>query len=136
MTTASEHQNATFGESAQPRIVVGVDGSPTSFEALEWAVHEARLRRAILEVTHVTFVPHDVLELDTLTDFSQRERSIIDTALAKARAMAPDVRVISRVADPPAAKALVNISREADLLVIGSRGTRNLQGVHAWLGKS
>jgi nucleotide-binding universal stress UspA family protein len=102
--------------------VVGIDGSPTSLDALEWAVREARLRKATLEVTHVTFVPHDVLELETLAEFSQRERSIIDTALAKAKAMGPDIRIISRVADPPAAKALVDISKDADLLVVGSRG--------------
>ena len=119
---ATENQNAGVREAVQPRIVVGIDGSPTSLDALEWAVREARLRKATLEVTHVTFVPHDVLELETLAEFSQRERSIIDTALAKAKAMGPDVRIISRVADPPAAKALVDISKDADLLVVGSRG--------------
>jgi nucleotide-binding universal stress UspA family protein len=119
---ATENQNAGVREAVQPRIVVGIDGSPTSLDALEWAVREARLRKATLEVTHVTFVPHGVLELETLTEFSQRERSIIDTALAKAKAMAPDIRVISRVADPPAAKALIDISKDADLLVVGSRG--------------
>lgn len=39
-----------------------------------------------------------------------------------AKAMGPDVRIISRVADTPAAKALVDISKDADLLVVGSRG--------------
>ena len=115
-----EIQNANIGEQAQPRIVVGIDGSPTSIEALEWAVREARLRGATLEVTHVTFVPNDVLELETLTEFSQRERSILDTALAKGKSMAPDVRIISRAADPLAARALMDISKDADLLVVGS----------------
>ena len=118
----AEIQDASISEPAQSRIVVGVDGSPTSLEALEWAVREAQLRGATLEVTHVTFVPDDVLELETLTEFSQRERSILDTALAKAKSMAPDVRILSRAADPPAAKALVEISKDADLLVVGSRG--------------
>jgi len=98
----AEIQDASISEPAQSRIVVGVDGSPTSLEALEWAVREAQLRGATLEVTHVTFVPDDVLELETLTEFSQRERSILDTALAKAKSMAPDVRILSRAADPPA----------------------------------
>ena len=121
-TLATEDENVGLGESAQPRIVVGVDGSPMSLEALEWAVGEARLRRATLEVTHVMFVPLDVLELETFSEFSHRELTIIDAAMAKAKAMAPDVRIISRVADPPAAKALVEISKDADLLVVGSRG--------------
>jgi nucleotide-binding universal stress UspA family protein len=120
MTT--EIHDASTSDSAQSRIVVGVDGSPLSIEALEWAVREAQLRGAALEVTHVTFVPDDVLELETLTEFSQREQSILDTALARAKSMAPDVRILSRTADPPAAKALVEISKDADLLVVGSRG--------------
>jgi nucleotide-binding universal stress UspA family protein len=118
----AEIQDASVSEPAQSRIVVGVDGSPTSFEALEWAVREARLRGATLEVTHVTFIPDDVLELETLAEFSQRVRSILETALAKAKSMAPDVRILSRAVDPPAAKALVEISKDADLLVVGSRG--------------
>jgi nucleotide-binding universal stress UspA family protein len=73
----AEIQDASISEPTQSRIVVGVDGSPTSIEALEWAVREAQLRGATLEVTHVTFVPDDVLELETLTEFSQRERSSI-----------------------------------------------------------
>jgi nucleotide-binding universal stress UspA family protein len=118
----AEIQDASTSEPTQSRIVVGVDGSPTSIEALEWAVREAQLRRATLEVTHVTFVPEDVLELETLSKFSKRERSILDTAVAKAKSMAPDVRILSRAVDPPAAKTLVEISKDADLLVVGSRG--------------
>jgi nucleotide-binding universal stress UspA family protein len=115
-------EHASISEPGQARIVVGVDGSPTSIGALEWAVREARLRGATLELTHVTFVPHGLFDLDSLTEFGQSEQSILDSALAKAKAMAPDIRIVGHIADPPAAVTLVEISKDADLLVIGSRG--------------
>jgi len=47
------------GEAAgTKRIVVGVDGSPAAGEALDWAVNEAALRGAILEVTSVWEDPY------------------------------------------------------------------------------
>jgi nucleotide-binding universal stress UspA family protein len=119
---APENQDAQISEPVEPRIVVGVDGSPASLAALEWAVHEARLRGATLELTHVTFVPQDMLELDSFTEFGRSEQSILDTALAEAKAIAPDIRIVGHTADPPAAVTLVEISKDADLLVIGSRG--------------
>ena len=73
--------------SGPPRIVVGVDGSQPSFEALEWAAREARLRGARLEVLHATFYRLEMLQLF-----------------------------------PGAAKALVEASAGAELLVVGSRG--------------
>ncbi len=109
-------------ESAQPRIVVGVDGSPTSLAALEWAVQEARLRGGTLEVVHATFFRGEALELGPFADLKRRERSLLDAAVAKARDLAPDITVAGRVGDPPAAKMLVDVSKDAYLLVVGSRG--------------
>ncbi len=109
-------------EAAQPRIVVGVDGSPTSLRALDWAAREACLRCATLEVVHATFLHQDAMELDAAAALKARESAILDEAVAKAMALAPGINVVARVADPPAANALVNVSKDADLLVVGSRG--------------
>jgi nucleotide-binding universal stress UspA family protein len=111
-----------ISEPVPPRIVVGVDGSPTSLGALEWAVREARLRGATLELVHVSFFRQTALDLETFADQKEREQAILDAAVAKASAMAPDVNVTGRLCDPPTAKALVDLSKEADLLVVGSRG--------------
>ena len=43
------------------RIVVGVDGSPTSLRALSWAATEARLRKCTLEVVHANFYRRELL---------------------------------------------------------------------------
>jgi nucleotide-binding universal stress UspA family protein len=109
-------------EAAQPRIVVGVDGSPTSLRALEWAAREACLRCATLELVHATFLRQDAMELDAVAALKARESAILDEAVAKAAAQAPGIIVVARVVDPPAANALVNVSKDADLLVVGSRG--------------
>ena len=50
------------------------------------------------------------------------ERSILDAALARAKAMAPDLKLVGRFGDPPAAQVLTDVSKDADLLVVGSRG--------------
>jgi nucleotide-binding universal stress UspA family protein len=107
---------------AQPRIVVGVDGSPTSLSALEWAAREACLRRATLEVVHATFLRHDAMELDSLAWLKARESAILDKAVSKASALAPGLVVDGRMGDPPAAELLVDLSKDADMLVVGSRG--------------
>jgi nucleotide-binding universal stress UspA family protein len=118
MTT--ENQSSGTNEPKQPRIVVGVDGSPTSLEALQWAVREARLRGATLEVVHASFFRQEFL--DSFPGAKEGERSILDAALARAKAMAPDIRLVGRFGDPPAAQVLVDVSKDADLLVVGSRG--------------
>ena len=61
-----EGEGSGTSEAAQPRIVVGVDGSRISLCALEWATREACLRGATLEIVHATFLRHDAMELDTV----------------------------------------------------------------------
>ena len=109
-------------EAAQPRIVVGVDGSQISLRALAWAAREACLRGAILEIVHATFLCRDAMALEAVAPLKARELAILDEAVAKAGALAPGLVVVARAVDPPAADALVNVSKDADLLVVGSRG--------------
>ena len=118
----SEERRSRSNEAAQPRIVVGVDGSQISLRALAWAAREACLRGAILEVVHATFLCRDAMELEAVAPLKAREWAILDEAVAKAGAQAPGLVVVARAVDPPAADALVNISKDADLLVVGSRG--------------
>ena len=117
-----EDEGSGSKEAVQPRIVVGVDGSPPSLSALEWAAREACLRGATLEVVHATFLRHDAMELDSLAWLKARESAILDKAVAKASALAPGLVVLGRAGDPPAAELLVDVSKDADLLVVGSRG--------------
>ncbi len=110
-----------------PRIVVGVDGSSPSIEALAWAATEARLRGARLEILHASFYRRQMLEL--YPSAAADEEAVLDRALAWAQAAEPTVEVVARQAGPPAAKALVDASDGAEMLVVGSRGLGGFDGL-------
>src|SRR5690242_17998448 len=69
------------------RIVVGVDGSEGGQCALRWAIVEARLRSAVLEVVHAWHTPYTVanpylaLPETDLTRLEEWEREVLDHAL-------------------------------------------------------
>jgi nucleotide-binding universal stress UspA family protein len=122
-----------------PGIVVGVDGSGHSQRALEWAMHEAAARHLPLSVltVHPAIVgyfggvvtaPQD-LELTKQTqDAVQAETDKVLAALDGPR---PESVTVKAVHGFPV-EELVNASKEADQVVLGSRGvggfTRMLLG--------
>lgn len=113
-----------------PGITVGVDGSGHSHQALEWAVEEAVTRRAPLTV--ITVVPVAISQWTGFPVTSeadqaqlQKVRQQTEDAVEKAvsgqggnRPPAVTVRVVTGVA----AREIVDASRDADLVVVGSRG--------------
>jgi nucleotide-binding universal stress UspA family protein len=115
--------NATFIGS---RIVVGVDGSSLSMRALAWAVEEARLRGAGLEVVHVDFCRQEVLEA-LAPGVMEAEQLVLSRAVAQAKALAPGIPVVGRIYDPPPGKALIAASEGAEMLVVGSRSLSGLR---------
>ena len=110
------------------RIVVGVDGSPESMQALIWAAHEARLREVVLEVVHVDFYRHEATEVFD-PDLLEDEKSVLGQALARVRVLEPSVVVRGRLCEPPPADALVEASVGAEMLVVGSRGLSGMKRV-------
>jgi len=101
-------------------VVVGIDGTANSQDALEWAVREAVLRAVPLEVLHVRTFRREFSE--TVQGAEEDEEAILDRAIGRALELSANVRVLGHVADPPAAEALIEESRRADLLVVGGRG--------------
>lgn len=107
--------------SEQPaRIVVGVDGSPASLEALTWAAAYATITDAVLEIVHTRFTRAVANKL--IEGAEEEERSILDRATARAHELAPIIHITGLLEDPPAAKKLIDASEGARLLVVGSRG--------------
>ncbi|MFE7765330.1 universal stress protein [Streptomyces sp. NPDC057438] len=107
------------------RIVVGVDGSPASYEALRWAVQQAQLTGARLEAWGVYDVPgaagwsgHVV---DATYDAVQARQALSDEIRA-VLARADDVPLEEHVSPGNPARVLTEASEGADLLVVGSRG--------------
>ncbi|MEU8717426.1 universal stress protein [Streptomyces sp. NPDC048663] len=103
-------------------ITVGVDGSPESRAAADWAAREARLRALPLKVLQV-FEPAPEYRAtwsgtDTGDDPTER---VLAAAVAGIRTGCPGVEVITdRVTGDPAT-ALAEAADGAELLVLGSR---------------
>ena len=130
MSSETESRRDPAG-SAEPRIVVGVDGSPSSMGALVWAASEAELRGTALVVVHADFARQEALEA-LAPEMLSAEQAVLERAVAQARDTAPGVVVTGLTCDPPAGKALIAASEGADMLVVGSRGLTGIR--EAWLG--
>jgi nucleotide-binding universal stress UspA family protein len=116
-----------------PKVVVGVDGSESSLRALRWAAQQASLLGSPLEVvTAWTFpdhpapldVPVHVENLDHLIEVARdRLDHIIDEVIpANQRA-----RVSATVIKGDAARVLLDEAEGATLLVVGTRGRREME---------
>ncbi len=114
--------------SRKERIVVGVDGSDGSIDALIWATQEAKLRDAELHVvtaweypylyaagSTAMMLPLDQLEVEAKTTLDRA----IETGVKD-----PDVRrhVHREVFSGNPAAVLRDLSEDADLIVVGARG--------------
>ena len=115
------------------KIVVGVDGSPESHRAMQWALRQAHCLDAEVVAVHVfTYTIPDrpdsavgrpeVLE-DVIAHAERRAGKVVDEAVDAAGDLAKGVEVIARVIrgrEPP--EHLLREAEDADLLVLGSRG--------------
>ena len=110
-------------------VVVGIDGTEASREALRWAAEEAKLRGAALRVVHTWDHPYAVPGPYPQTsgprvDEEDTERrlaeELLDRELAAAGVEATGVRIEPELVEAPPAKTLIDAAQHADLLVIGS----------------
>lgn len=105
------------------RMVVGIDPSAPGRAALSWSLSRAIETGQELELLHAVEIPADhEREHDAL----DTGRAVLAEALAYARSRYP--RVSTRLARADPFKALVEASRTADMLVIGTHKTGFIQG--------
>ena len=112
-----------------PGIVVGVDGSGHSQRAMEWAINEAAIRHLPLTVltVHPAVVGYFGGVVTTPQDLELTEqvqaavKAEADKVLAAMDGPHP-VSVTVRAVHGFPVEELVNASREADMVVLGSRG--------------
>ena len=114
-----------------PGITVGIDGSEHSVKALEWAIKEAAIQHSPVTVLAVHLVPMSGWTGNPITFPADLE----DVEKARQAAEELVVKVTSQLGDAqPAsvkvsavngfpAQELIEASRDADLVVIGSRGS-------------
>jgi len=110
-------------------LVVGVDGSPTSRQAVTWAAEEAARRSVPLELVAVvpvpSLVPWTLLAGVPVPSEEALERAAaahLAEAVADLRAIRPDADVSTRCVHGPPGPTLVDLSVDASLLVVGHRG--------------
>lgn len=116
------------------RIVVGVDGSEASMKALRWALDEARLRNAEVDVLQSWHYPTMTYAPGFVPPPTFARQDLIDEATEDLRAACSavgtdGVTVHPMVAEGPAARWLIERAEGADLLVVGSRGRGGFSGL-------
>lgn len=119
---------------SKPVIVVGVDGSPGSAEALRWAAGQARLTAGTLRVVHawsppvIATVGIPPLRFDW-SDLRERAQAFPGEFVREVLGDDPGIAIATVTRNGGDAQVLVDESERADLLVVGSRGSGGLKGM-------
>jgi|SRR4051794_21236671 len=110
------------------RIVVGVDGSTASTDALRWAARQADLTGASLEaVTAWSYPTTYGFPVIADVDWEKGALTVLDEAVDKALGREADVT--RRAVEGHAALVLTEAAQGAELLVVGSRGHGGFAGL-------
>jgi nucleotide-binding universal stress UspA family protein len=116
-----------------PGILVGVDGSEHSRRALSWAMRQAAQEHVPLTVmtvhpnparpaTEIYWGVHAYPEDSHNVEVAQRAvQEVVDKVASEMGETAPEVTVKAVTGDP--AQELIKASNDADMLVVGSRGS-------------
>jgi nucleotide-binding universal stress UspA family protein len=110
-------RSAPYPSDAPARIVIGVEGLDDERAFIDWAFREAASRGSRIHALHAVG-----------GEFSPRRRVIEDLELSESlagyRERFPDVVVDQLVSDRTPARALVEASKNAALVVVGARRRR------------
>lgn len=115
-------------------IVVGVDGSPSAQRALDWAAHQAEREHLPLSLVHTVgavtpaWIDRAVADPAAAQDLLRTQaEELLDLSRGEVvrRAPAVEVRTAFRFEDPR--ETLLEASRTASMLVVGSHGRGRLR---------
>jgi nucleotide-binding universal stress UspA family protein len=124
-TTQDEPAGASTPPTGAGRIVVGVDGSPASIEALEWALKQAKLTGVGIDAVITWSIPASAASAGALPESfdpaGDAARALAD-AVAGVRAQHPDFDLRTIEVEGQPGPSLVDYAAGAELLVIASRG--------------
>jgi nucleotide-binding universal stress UspA family protein len=116
-------------------IVVGIDGSPGSLDALRFAIEEARFRGAEVRAVNAWHIPPAVygsgwapapVDLD---EFKKLAQKALDSSLEEVGASESGVAVTPILREGQPADMICAEAKHADLVVVGSRGLGGFKGL-------
>jgi nucleotide-binding universal stress UspA family protein len=116
-------------------IVVGVDGSEASREALRWALEEARLRGSSVRAVYAwvqpqmggrRYIPPELLDPELLRQTAQER---LDDVVREVAGDLAEAELEGVVSEGIAAQVLTDAASDAELLVVGSRGHGGFAGL-------
>jgi nucleotide-binding universal stress UspA family protein len=115
----------------QGGIVVGVDGSPSSRRALDWAVREAAATTMKIVAVMAWRAPTGYgtgALVASGVEWDQEARALLHSIVEPISASRPEVPIEQRILEGHPAEVLLNQAQDADLLVVGSRGHGGFAG--------
>ncbi|MEU3102416.1 universal stress protein [Streptomyces griseoflavus] len=114
-------------------LVVGVDGSDSSLEAVDWAVDEAARLGLSLRLVHASLWERYEGGLPSFGTGRPAEEVLAEhiaaSAAERARLRDPELKVSSEVVPDDAVSALLHAAHESSALVTGSRGRGGIAGM-------
>jgi nucleotide-binding universal stress UspA family protein len=125
-------------QSEHREIVVGVDGSTASTAAVRWAARSAAMRNTGLTIVHASppVVPGSSLIVwtgptssEVLRAQEEQARRLIDDAAKTADDIARGLHIQTKVIADAPVPALLELSNDAQIVVVGRRGRSSLSGV-------
>jgi nucleotide-binding universal stress UspA family protein len=119
-------------QSGSGRIVVGVDGSPSSEEALRWAIGQARLTGQPVDAVTCWSIPVSFGEMAGALmgiDWRGEAARTLEKTVTKVVDPADADRVSQRAVQGHPAQVLLDAAADASLLVVGSRGRGGFTGM-------
>lgn len=128
MTSVSETEDTIPAGS----VVVAVDGSYHAEQALAWAAEEARVRRCPLAIVHVerplgaqerAWLAQAGMSVNQVAEEMRAgSHQLLDNARRSVAATVPDVQTQPVLRTGDAREVLLELSRRAGIVVLGSRG--------------
>lgn len=116
---------------SRPVVVVGVDGSVSSKDALGWAARQAGLLGGEVHAVTAWGPPpsYGVAPDYSDVDFAAQAGKMLDEVLAETLGATSSVPVMTSVVEGHPAEVLIEASRAAALLVVGSHGRGAFTGM-------